>query len=117
MSRKEDVSAKFNLHPSVWKAAFFAGQKAVFGVVKRLIAQGYIRIFIFYIHCFVIRSAIGNSQALLRNCRIVAAKIQIFNRRAAFLIPLRATSGSKGLRPTHLRAEFFFKHPIHIIYV
>ena len=88
---------------------FFAGQKAIFGVVKRLIAQGYIRIFIFYIHCFVIRSADRRSLFQLQNCRIVAAKIQIFNRRSAFLIPHRAASCDRGQRPTRPRAGFLFE--------
>ena len=85
---------------------FFAGQKAVFGVVKRLIAQGYISIFISYIHCFVIRSAIGNSQVQLPKCRIVAAKIQIFNRRAAFLIRHQGEPHDWCLWLTGRRAKF-----------
>ena len=78
-------------------------------VVKRLIAQGYISIFISYIHCFVIRSADRRSLFQLQNCRIVAAKIQIFNRRAAFLISHRTASCGRGLRPTRPRAGFLFE--------
>ena len=110
----QDVSqggrlGEIQLTPQRLEGRFFAGQKAVFGVVKRLIAQGYISIFISYIHCFVIRSADRRSLFQLQNCRIVAAKIQIFNRRSAFLIPHRTASCGRGLRPTRPRAGFLFE--------